>query len=85
MKAFRKQVKSVDMIGCEDAKDIAGKLETLAREVCMSCGRKEFVRVVQPLTLTSVEVGNVYGRCKAAKQISATGITINHLLDIGPP
>lgn len=56
VEAFRNQVKIIDMIGCENAKDIAGKVETISRKICMSCGKKEFARVVKPLTLKSVEV-----------------------------
>jgi tetrahydromethanopterin S-methyltransferase subunit A len=56
VEAFRNQVKVVDMIGCEDAKDIAGKVEALSRKTHMSCGNKEFARMVKPLMLSSVEV-----------------------------
>ncbi len=54
--AFRNQVKVVDMIGCEDAKAVATKVESLASKIPLPCGKREFARVVKPLTLTPVEV-----------------------------
>ena len=56
VEAFRHQVKVIDMIGCEDAEDVAGRVETLARKIRMSCGENIFARVVKPLKLAHVEV-----------------------------
>jgi tetrahydromethanopterin S-methyltransferase subunit A len=55
VEAFRNQVRIVDMIGCEDAGLVARKVKTLARSMHMPCGKKEYARVVKPLTPAPVE------------------------------
>jgi tetrahydromethanopterin S-methyltransferase subunit A len=56
VEAFRNQLKVIDMIGCENAKDVAGKVRSFAKKIHLSCGKKQFARVVKPLTIAPIEV-----------------------------
>jgi tetrahydromethanopterin S-methyltransferase subunit A len=56
VEAFRRQVKVVDMIGCEDPDEIAAKIRESTAGVRLSCNQKEFARVVRPVEVASVEI-----------------------------
>lgn len=56
VEAFRKQVKIVDMIGCEDAGEIARKIESLSQKARPTCGCKACAEEVKPLRISTVPV-----------------------------
>ncbi len=54
--AFRKQVKVIDMIGCEDAGEIVRKIESLSQNVRPTCGCKACTEKVKPLQISTTPV-----------------------------
>lgn len=56
VEAFRNQVKIVDMIGCEDAAKVAGKIKEIAMGKQLPCSNKKFARVIKPMDVKQVEV-----------------------------
>jgi tetrahydromethanopterin S-methyltransferase subunit A len=44
------------MIGCEDAEEVVTRIGALSRSGHLSCGGKEFARVVKPVKISAVEV-----------------------------
>ena len=56
VEAFRRQVKIIDMIGCEDAAEVVTRIGALSQSGHLSCGGKEFARVVKPVKISAVEV-----------------------------
>jgi tetrahydromethanopterin S-methyltransferase subunit A len=57
VEAFRNQIKVVDMIGCEDVKQIVKTIKKVASmKHPLSFSKKEFSRVIKPVEIQSVEV-----------------------------
>jgi tetrahydromethanopterin S-methyltransferase subunit A len=56
VEAFRRQVKVVDMIGCEDLDKIAAQIGESTASVRLSCNEKEFARLVRPVEVPSVDI-----------------------------
>lgn len=57
VEAFRKQVKMIDMIGCEDPSKIAKKILSLSRSAKKSCSCRECaVQEVKPVRVSSVPI-----------------------------
>lgn len=53
---FRKQVKIVDMIGCEDVEKVVEKLKELSQELGSSCGCEESSEETKPVRISTVSV-----------------------------
>lgn len=53
--AFRSQVTVVDLIGCEDAKETAGKIARLSGKRPRACRNDRFSRRVKPVAIKDVE------------------------------
>jgi len=56
VEAFRSQVKVVDMIGCDAVGKISSRIKEIASGKQLSCSKKEFVRVIQPMEVRPVEI-----------------------------
>jgi tetrahydromethanopterin S-methyltransferase subunit A len=56
VEAFRRQVKVVDMIGCEDLEKIAAQIGESTAAIHLSCNEKEFARVIRPVEVASVDI-----------------------------
>lgn len=56
VEAFRKQVRVVDLIGCEDAKIIIERLKELSQELSSSWGCGECVEQTTPVRISTVPV-----------------------------
>jgi len=56
VEAFRRQVKVVDMIGCEDVERIVKKVKELSQEVPPSCRCEEEAQEPVPLQISTVSV-----------------------------
>ncbi|GBD92853.1 tetrahydromethanopterin S-methyltransferase subunit A [bacterium BMS3Abin05] len=56
VETFRKQVRIVDMIGCEDAGDIVGKIKELSQESGPSCGCETCADETQSVRISTVPV-----------------------------
>jgi len=57
VEAFRNQIKVVDMIGCEDVKQIVKTINKVASlKHPLSCSKKDFSQIIRPVEIQSVEV-----------------------------
>ncbi|HEQ78426.1 MAG TPA: DUF4346 domain-containing protein, partial [Euryarchaeota archaeon] len=56
VEAFRKQIKIVNMIGCEDAKTVVKKLEELSEEFDSSCSIEECTEKIMNVQISNVPV-----------------------------
>ncbi len=70
VEAFRKQLKTVDLIGCEDPSEIANKIKELSRSK-QSCSCKECAEVTKPIATSTVPVMNAKPSSKI--EIDKTG------------
>lgn len=55
VEAFRRQVRVVDMIGCEDVKKIVSRMKKLVSGSSRPCSRETFSRLVRPVPSTGVK------------------------------
>jgi len=56
VEAFRKQVKVVDMIGCEDPYQIIQKIKELSQQVSVPCGCEKCTEETKPVEISTVPV-----------------------------